>query len=59
MITLKKDNVVMEVETEVQASVFLRNGYARVDNVPAEATAETAAETPKEEPKRRRRKTTE
>lgn len=59
MITLKKDNIVMEVCTEVQASVFLRSGYVRVDNVPAEAADVTAAETPKEAPKRRRRKATE
>lgn len=30
MITLKKGNIVMEVATELQASVFLRNGYTRV-----------------------------
>lgn len=30
MITLKKGNIVMEVATELQASVFLRSGYTRV-----------------------------
>ena len=57
MITLKKENVVMEVESEIQASVFLRNGYEKVGNAPAEAVPDTA-EVPKEEPKRRRRKAT-
>lgn len=32
MITLKKDGIVMGVSTEFEASVFLRNGYVRVDN---------------------------
>lgn len=35
MITLKKDDVVMEVATELQASVFLRHGYKRVEAAPA------------------------
>lgn len=49
MITLKRDNIVMEVATELQASVFLRAGYVRVDK--AELAAETVkAETAKEEP---------
>lgn len=35
MITLIRDNIVMEVATELQASVFLRSGYKRVDKAPS------------------------
>lgn len=59
MISLKKDNIVMEVATELQTSVFLRNGYERID-----AKADTVAavtdptdETAAEKPKRRARRT--
>lgn len=49
MITLKRDNIIMEVATELQASVFLRAGYVRVDGV--DKAAETVkAETVKKEP---------
>ena len=49
MITLKRDNIIMEVATELQASVFLRAGYVRVDG--ADKAAETVkAETVKKEP---------
>lgn len=34
MITLMRDGIVMEVATELQASVFLRSGYKRVDEAP-------------------------
>jgi hypothetical protein len=40
MITLTRDGKVMEVATELQASVFLRYGYTRVDEAPAENTPE-------------------
>ena len=36
MITLKRDGKVMKVSTELQASVFLRNGYKRVEKAPAD-----------------------
>ena len=39
MITLVKDGIVMEVATELQASVFIRSGYKRVE-APAENTPE-------------------
>lgn len=71
MITLKRDNIIMEVATELQASVFLRAGYVRVDGVdkaaetvkkePAQAVetetaeAEPATEAVPEKPKRRRK----
>ena len=49
MITLTRDNIIMEVATELQASVFLRAGYVRVDG--AGKAAETVkAETVKKEP---------
>jgi hypothetical protein len=63
MIRLKRDNLVMEVCTEVQASVFERNGYVRVK--PEPKPVETVIvnepkpqepEQPEEQPKRRRRK---
>lgn len=62
MITLKRDNIIMEVATELQASVFLRAGYVRVDGVDkaaetvkaetvkGESAQETGAETANEEP---------
>lgn len=31
MITLVRDGIVMEVATELQASVFIRSGYKRVE----------------------------
>lgn len=40
MITLIKDGIVMEVATELQASVFIRSGYRRVEEAPAENTPE-------------------
>lgn len=75
MITLMRDGIVMEVATELQASVFLRSGYVRVEKAPvetparnfateAEETAPKAEPEPDmpveaEQPKRRRRKKTE
>lgn len=47
MITLKKENIVMEVATELQASVFLRNGYVRVE--PEEKAVEKQVEAPAKE----------
>lgn len=38
MITLMRDGIVMEVATELQASLFLRSGYKRVDAAPVENT---------------------
>ena len=38
MITLMRDGIVMEVATELQASVFLRSGYKRVDKAPEDNT---------------------
>ena len=55
MITLIRDGITMEVATELQASVFIRSGYTRVDKTSAPVTNENATETPMEEPKRRRR----
>ena len=71
MITLKKDNVVIGVSTEFEASHFLRSGFVRVETadepvVKAEPTAAevTQAEMPEvkekaevqpDKPKRRRR----
>lgn len=58
MITLKKGNIVMEVATELQASVFLRSGYRRVEDkagtadVAADPTEEAAAEKPKKRTRR-------
>ena len=49
MITLRKGNTVMEVGTELQASVFERNGYMRV-----EPEKPTSPEPPKTAPKRKR-----
>lgn len=50
MITLKKDDVVMEVATELQASVFLRHGYKIVEAAPVAKTAPAAEEVPAEKP---------
>lgn len=46
MIILEKDGLRMGVCTDVQASVFERNGYKRVNGSKA---VENAAEAPKEE----------
>ena len=61
MITLKRDNIVMEVATELQASVFLRSGYVRVDKEKLMAEATKAdpvkeADHVPEKPKRRSRR---
>ena len=71
MIILVKDGLRMEVCTDVQASVFERNGYKRVDahkavekpiapNAVVEPAVETVVETVEEpaptEPKRKGRK---
>lgn len=61
MITLKRDNIVMEVATELQASVFLRSGYVRVDKEKLMAEATKAdpvkeADPVPEKPKRRSRR---
>lgn len=50
MITLKKDDVVMEVATELQASVFLRHGYKIVEAAPVVEAAPAAEEVPAEKP---------
>ena len=42
MITLERDGVFMEVATELQASVFIRSGYKRVE-APAENTPDWVA----------------
>lgn len=34
MITLEKSGKIMKVETELQASAFIANGYKRVDKAP-------------------------
>ena len=58
MITLIRDGITMEVATELQASVFLRSGYRRVENkagaadVAADPTKESAAEKPKKRTRR-------
>ena len=65
MITLVRDNLVMQVATEQQASVFERHGYKRIEDKPIPQTA-VAAETTEapvvadgemeqSKPKRRRR----
>jgi len=38
MITLEKSGKIMKVETELQASAFIANGYKRVDEAPADNT---------------------
>ena len=43
MITLKRDGIVMEVATELQASVFLRAGYKRVEQAPKTSIPDTVA----------------
>ena len=40
MITLVRDGIVMEVATELQASVFIRSGYKRVETPEAPKTPE-------------------
>ena len=69
MITLAKEGIVMEVATEFEASLFLRNGYKRVGtdqpkaNVEAVVTEEAQVNpeagekvsADPEKPKRRRR----
>ena len=71
MITLTRDGIVIEVATELQASVFERSGYKRVEQAPdivVETTgtpdkatapnAEPEPEPPVRETKRRSRKKT-
>lgn len=58
MISLGKDNVIMEVASELQASVFLRNGYKRIEpKADTAVAADPTGEAPAEKPKRRTRKT--
>lgn len=38
MITLIKDGIIMEVPDELRASLFLRNGYKRLEDAEAEPT---------------------
>ena len=40
MITLERDGIVMEVATELQASVFIRSGYRRIEKVEPTAISE-------------------
>ena len=56
MITLVRDGITMEVATELQASVFLRNGYERVGAKADTATADAGLTETAEKPKRRTRK---
>lgn len=49
MITLMRDGIVMEVATELQASVFLRSGYVRVEKAPVETPARNFATEAEEE----------
>lgn len=56
MISLRKGNVVMEVASELQASVFTRNGYERVETKADTATADAGLTETAEKPKRRTRK---
>lgn len=64
MIRLKKDSLVMEVCTDLQASVFERNGYVRIEDGNGIEMPEPIIEEQKpsepvaEQPKRRRRKAT-
>ena len=59
MITLIRDGLVMEVATELQASVFIRSGYKRVEakKAPVEEKLPDAVvvgdEEPEQKPKRR------
>lgn len=57
MISLSKDNVIMEVASELQASVFLRNGYKRIEPKADTAAVDPTDGAPTEKPKRRTRKT--
>lgn len=43
MITLIRDGIVMKVATELQASVFLRAGYKRVEKAPGNTPADADA----------------
>ena len=43
MITLMRDGITMEVSTELQASVFLRAGYKRVEQVPETSIPDAVA----------------
>ena len=56
MIRLAKDNVVMEVSSELQASVFEKNGYVRVTEAKAVEPAPVEEEPKQEEPQKRLRK---
>lgn len=56
MIRLVKDNVVMEVGSELQASVFERAGYVRVTEAKPVEQATTKEEPKQEEPQKRLRK---
>lgn len=40
MIKLKRDNLVMEVSTEVQASAFINNGWALVEDKKVDVVVE-------------------
>ena len=59
MITLIRDGITMEVATELQASVFIRSGYKRVEakKTPVEEKLSDAVvigdEEPEQKPKRR------
>ena len=66
MITLVRDGIVMEVATELQASVFERSGYKRVEKVepvpvtePVQVVAPEPEKVEEPKPKRRTRKKTE
>ena len=59
MITLIRDGITMEVATELQASVFIRSGYKRIEakKAPVEEKLSDAVaigdEEPEQKPKRR------
>jgi hypothetical protein len=58
MITLIRDGITMEVATELQASVFIRSGYKRVEAKKASveeklSNAVIGDEEPEQKPKRR------
>ena len=58
MITLIRDGIVMEVATELQASVFIRSGYKRVEAKKAPVVEKlpdpvVENEEPEQKPKRR------
>ena len=63
MITLIRDGIVMEVATELQASVFERSGYKRIEKVehvqvkePVQVVAPEPEKVEEQKPKRRTRK---